>query len=186
MWARQAQTRQIESAEPETAWTAEHDGYLAALRPPASHRRTVRLDQAGCGIEITDVIDGAGHEVRLAFHLGPKVTAEQAGDRVALTWVAGSETGSAWLNLPREFSWSLHRGETGPILGWYSPGLGQRVPAITLLGRGQCTRDKPLTTRLLFTKTKKLSGFDASGCAVNWEKSDASPVGAIETQAEAR
>ena len=57
------------------------------------------------------------------------------------------------LNLPRGLSWTLHRGETGPILGWYSAGLGQRVPAVTLLGRGQATRDTPLMTRLQFTET---------------------------------
>jgi hypothetical protein len=167
MWAGQARTRQVESSRPRTAWTAEHDGYLAGLRPPASHRRTVFLDQAARGIEITDVIDGAGHEVRLAFHLGPDVTAELAGDRVALTWPARPGTASAQLELPRELSWSLHRGETGPILGWYSPGLGQRVPAVTLVGRGQCTRDSPLMTRLQFPETGQ-------------------PAGGIQVQAEAR
>ena len=101
MWAGQARTTQIGSSGPQTAWTAEHDGYLAVLRPPASHRRTVFLDQAARGIEITDVIDGAGHEVRLAFHLGPDVTAELAGDRAALTWPARPGTASAQLELPR-------------------------------------------------------------------------------------
>ena len=169
MWARQARTRQIESSEPQTAWTAEHDGYLASLRPPASHQRTVRLDQAGRGIEITDVIDGAGHQVRLAFHLGPEVAAELDGDRVTLTWPARSGTESGWLNLPREFSWSLHRGETGPILGWYSPGLGQRVPAFTLLGSGHCTREAPLKTRLQFAETGLSSGFCAPGRTIELE-----------------
>jgi hypothetical protein len=185
MWARQARTRQIQSFEPQTAWTAEHDGYLA-LRPPARHRRTVSLDQAGRGIEVTDVIDGAGHEVRLAFHLGPEVTAELAGDRATLTWPAGSGTESAWLNLPREISWSLHRGETSPILGWYSPGLGRRVPAFTLLGSGQCMPDTPLMTRLQFTETGQSSGFVASGRTVEWGKSDVNPISAVEIQAEAR
>ena len=81
--------------------------------------------------------------------------AELAGDRVALTWPASSGTASAQLDLPRELSWSLHRGETGPILGWYSPGLGQRAPAVTLLGSGQCTRDSPLMTRLRFPETRQ-------------------------------
>jgi hypothetical protein len=186
MWARQARTGQIESSEPQTAWTAEHDGYLSALRPPASHRRTVNLDRAGRGIEVTDVIDGAGHEVRLAFHLGPEVTAELAGDRATLTWPAGSGTESARLNLPGEFSWSLHRGETGPIIGWYSSGLGRRVPTFTLLGSGQCTPNTPLMTRLQFTETVQSSGFSASVRAVEWGKSDVSPIAPIEIQAEAR
>jgi hypothetical protein len=186
MWAGQARTTQIECPEPQTAWAAEHDGYLAALRPPAGHRRTVSLDQEGRGIEITDVIDGAGHEVRLAFHLGPDVTAELAGDRVALTWPARSGTASARLDLPRELSWRLHRGETVPILGWYSPGLGQRTPAVTLVGSGQCTRDSPLMTRLKFHETGQPAGFTASDRAVEWGKSKINPIEAIEIQAEAR
>lgn len=186
MWGRQARTRQIESSEPQTAWIAEHDGYRATLRPAASHQRTVRLDRAGRGIEITDVIDGAGHEVRMAFHLGPEVTAELAGDRVTLTWPGGSGTESGWLSLPRELSWSLHQGETGPILGWYSPGLGRRVPAFMLLGSGKCTRDVPLMTRLQFTEPGQSSGLSVSGRTVQCGKSDAGTAQAIEFQAEAQ
>ena len=57
MWVRQARTREIAVADPELAWTAEHDGY-AVLSPATVHRRSVRLDPAGRAIEITDVIDG--------------------------------------------------------------------------------------------------------------------------------
>jgi hypothetical protein len=46
--------------------------------------------------------------------------------------------------------WSLHRGQTDPILGWYSPGLGCRVEAFTLLGCGHCAYGTPLATRLEF------------------------------------
>jgi hypothetical protein len=61
-----------------------------------------------------------------------------------------SVPGAAWLELSPELQWSLHRGETDPILGWYSRGLGQRVPACTLLGRGYVVPGKPLATRLVF------------------------------------
>ena len=66
-------------------WTAEHDGYLA-LDPPARHRRRVRLDRAARTLDITDEIDGGGHEVRLAFHLGPDVQAELDGTSAVLRW----------------------------------------------------------------------------------------------------
>jgi hypothetical protein len=186
MWGRQARTRQIESAEPGTEWTAEHDGYLAALRPPASHRRTVRLDQAGRGVEIIDVVGGSGHEVRLAFHLGPEVAVELAGDRATLTWPGRPDTETGWLSLPPELTWRLHRGETEPILGWYSPGLGQRVPACSLVGTGQCTRHVPLVTRLRFIETQKSTCVNPAGGTVKWGQSDAGPAGAIEIQAEAQ
>ncbi len=48
---------------------------------------------------------------------------------------------------PPGLQWSLHRGETDPILGWCSPGLGQRVPAFTLLGCGRGTPGVAFTTR---------------------------------------
>ena len=40
------------------SWTAEHDGY-ARLRPPAVHRRSVRLDRDARAVEITDALQVA-------------------------------------------------------------------------------------------------------------------------------
>ena len=74
MWARHAQAREIEAIDDGdiARWTAEHDGY-ASLDPPASHRRSVLLDRASRSIDIIDEIAGSGHDIRLAFHLGPEV-----------------------------------------------------------------------------------------------------------------
>jgi hypothetical protein len=147
MWEHQARTREISVTD--SALTAEHDGY-AALSPSARHRRTVRFDDSSRSLEITDVIDGAGHEVRLAFHLGPAVSAVLEHGIAVLSWTSGSARGVARMELPRELTWQLHRGETDPILGWYSPGLGQRVPAWTLLGTGRVMPRVPHITRLTF------------------------------------
>jgi hypothetical protein len=151
LWLHHANGREIEVADTgEVAgWTAEHDGYLS-LRPPARHRRSVRLDRASRSIDIVDEIDGGGHDVRLAFHLGPHVEAEFNYARAVLGWPGASTPGAARLELPPQLQWSLHRGETDPILGWYSRGLGQRIPTYTFLGRGQCAPGVPLTTRLVF------------------------------------
>ena len=119
-------------------WTAEHDGY-ASLDPPALHRRSVLLDRASRSIDIIDEIEGGSHDVRLAFHLGPEVQVELDGSlRGPAAGRTASTPGAARLELPPGLRWSLHRGETDPILGWYSPGLGRRVPAFTLLGSGRC------------------------------------------------
>ena len=91
-----------------------------------------------------------GHGVRLAFHLGPHVEAELNDGHAVLSWPGASMPGVARLELPPQLRWSLHRGETDPILGWYSRGLGQRIPAFTLLGLGQCDPGAPLTARLVF------------------------------------
>jgi hypothetical protein len=151
MWLRHATAKEIDVQDIGDAaeWTAEHDGYQS-LRPPSRHRRTVRLDRASRCVDIVDEILGGGHDVRLAFHLGPDVDAEVDGAYAVLRWLRASVSCAARLELPQSLRWSLHRGETSPILGWYSSGLGRRVPAITLLGQGRSAPDEPLITRLDF------------------------------------
>ncbi len=151
LWLRQANGREIEVTDTSQAvrWTADHDGYLS-LRPAARHRRSVRLDRASRAIEIVDDIDAGEHDIRVAFHLGPEVEAELNDTGAALDWTGAATPGTARLELPPQLQWSLHRGETDPILGWYSPGLGRKIPAYTLVGRGRSTPGAPFTTRLVF------------------------------------
>jgi hypothetical protein len=59
------------------------------------------------------------------------------------------------MELAPQLRWTLHRGETDPILGWYSRGLGHRTPAYTLLGCGNVAAGTPLTSRLQFLDTDK-------------------------------
>jgi Heparinase II/III-like protein/Heparinase II/III N-terminus len=164
LWLHHANGREIEVVDTgEVAgWTAEHDGYLS-LRPPARHRRSVRLDRASRSIDIVEEIDGGGHDVRLAFHLGPHVEAELNDAHAVLGWPGASTPGAARLELPPQLRWSLHRGETDPILGWYSRGLGQRLPAYTFLGRGQCAPGVLLTTRLVFLDVGTRQSLALSG-----------------------
>ena len=151
LWLRHANGREIEVLDDGDVaqWTAEHDGYQS-LSPSARHRRSVRLDRTAHTLEIIDEITGGSHDVRLAFHLGPDVSAELTRASAVLSWPRAATPGAARLELPRGLTWSLHRGETDPILGWYSPGLGRRVTTITLLGRGRSAVHKPLSTRLEF------------------------------------
>jgi hypothetical protein len=172
LWLSHANAREIDVRDAgETAeWIAEHDGYLA-LEPPARHRRTVRLDRAARTLDIIDEID-ASHGVRLAFHLGPDVCAELDGTGAALRWPGAATPGAARLVLPAGLAWSLHRGETSPILGWYSSGLQRRVPAFTLLGRGRSTAGEPFRTRLEFLDADLLEESAFTRCAVSWGMSD--------------
>jgi len=151
LWLRHANGREVEVADDgETAsWTAEHDGYLS-LQPPVHHRRSVRLDRASRSVDIVDEVDGGGHDLRLAFHLGPDVKAELTGSDAFLRWPGASTPGTARLELPRQLQWSLHRGETDPILGWYSCGLGRLTPAFTLIGRGRSAPHAAFATRIHF------------------------------------
>ncbi|HEX4254928.1 MAG TPA: alginate lyase family protein [Streptosporangiaceae bacterium] len=155
LWLRHANGRELEVIDTGdvAGWTADHDGYLA-LKPPVRHRRSVWLDRASRLIDIVDEVDGAC-DVRLAFHLGPDVLAELGEGCAMLRWPDAVTPGAAWMELAPQLRWTLHRGETDPILGWYSAGLGHRTPAYTLLGCGNVAAGTPLTSRLQFLDTDK-------------------------------
>jgi hypothetical protein len=155
LWLRHANGRELEVIDTGdvAGWTADHDGYLA-LKPPVRHRRSVWLDRASRLIDIVDEVDGQC-DVRLAFHLGPDVLAELGEGCAMLRWPDAVTPGAAWMELAPQLRWTLHRGETDPILGWYSQGLGHRTPAYTLLGCGTVTAGTPLTSRLQFLDTDK-------------------------------
>jgi len=138
LWTRHARSRLL-TATP-NRWSAEHDGYA-----PAVHRRTVELD--GGELRIHDEVRGERrHPCVLTFHLGPTIEADLAGTTAQLRW----PTGTARLTLPAGLTWTAHRGETNPPLGWYSAGFGRREPATTLLGRGEAGGEVLMTT-LWFT-----------------------------------
>jgi hypothetical protein len=173
MWAHHAQAREVEVLDDGdiASWTAEHDGY-ASLDPPARHRRSVLLDRASRSIDIIDQIDGGSHDLRLD------------GSFALLRWPGSAAPGSARLELPGALRWSLHRGQTDPILGWYSPGLGRRVPAFTLLGCGRSVPGAPLAARLEFLDIGITSKADVSWRAISWRILDAHPsISAIQTEA---
>ena len=202
LWSRHAVARETEVVDDGdfASWAATHDGY-GVLDPPARHQRSVLLDRASRIIDIVDEIGIGGHDIRLAFHLGPDVEAELCDSRALLSWPTAAvspemspqiqpevspQIQRARLELPPVLRWTLHRGETDPILGWYSPAFGQRVPAWTLLGRGRSVPGVPLTTRLEFTDGSKSLTLMASRQAVSLYASNARLIRAPETQVEAR
>ncbi len=155
MWIRHAESR-LKSLESSAdgdkgRWVAEHYGYRT-IDPPVTHRRTVEFDGKQRFIQITDEIDGVGRPpVRLAFHLGPTVEAELDGCILALRWPDRDEgEATATMTLPWSLRWSLIRGASDPVLGWYSPTFGQKVPATDVIGVGSATPGSPLRTRLAF------------------------------------
>ncbi len=121
-------------------WQARHDGY-ERLAAPLTHERRVSLAGETRRLEVVDRLVSSGpHDVKLLFHLGPSVDVELAGDVARLSWppVPASAAGTATLWLPAALTWSAHRGETDPVLGWYSPRFGTRQPSTTLVGVGSC------------------------------------------------
>lgn len=99
-------------------WSAAHDGHLR-LTPSVRHQRSV-----------------ARHCLRMAFQLGPAVEADLDCTIARLSFRVDGERASAGFELPGELTWTVHRGETDPILGWYSGSFGTKEPSVTLLGEG--------------------------------------------------
>jgi hypothetical protein len=148
LWTRHAESRVLTvdtSGEDVTGWCAEHDGYEGSV-----HRRRVELTAASRELRVIDEVRGPRRAVRLAFHLGPAITAELVGNRAVLTWTRDGEDRSAVLDLPGQLSWRAHRGETDPPLGWYSAGFGRKEPATTLVGSGFTDGTEGFTTVLAF------------------------------------
>ncbi|MGV9549780.1 heparinase II/III domain-containing protein, partial [Streptomyces ardesiacus] len=148
LWTRHARSRVLAvdaSEEGVSRWCAEHDGY-----GPSTHRRRVELTAASRELRVVDEVSGPRRAVRLAFHLGPAVSAGLEGNRALLTWSRDGQERSAVLDLPRGLSWRAHRGETDPPLGWYSPGFGRKQPATTLVGTGFTDGRRQFTTVLTF------------------------------------
>jgi hypothetical protein len=174
LWVEHANARESHVADVGDAveWTAEHEGYRT-LRIPARHRRCVRLDRASRGIDIVDEIDGGQHEIRLAFHFGPDVEVELEQHSAALLWPTAGAPGAARLDLPASLDWTLHRGATDRILGWYSEGLGRRVPAYALVGCGRSTPDVPFCTRIQFIGAGNDRASNNKLLAASWWASDA-------------
>jgi hypothetical protein len=131
-------------------WTAQHTGF-ARLDPALRHERSVTLDPGSRVLSVVDTVTaGHRHTVRLAFHLGPQVVVDLADGRAELSWEGEAGEVRAVLLLPQELSWTAHRGETEPVLGWYSPRFGARLPTTTLLGEGTVARALVVRTSLSF------------------------------------
>jgi hypothetical protein len=153
LWSRHAPSKVLEAHTapgPVQSWRAEHTGY-ARLHPPVRHARLVSLDQRARILSVRDDLSGAGeHSVRLAFHLGPEVSARLEDCRATLSWPGRTGACSAVLSLPGSLRWTVHRGQVDPVLGWYSPGFAQRRPSTSLLGTGRLERRLVLSSTLEF------------------------------------
>ena len=155
-WARWADGRTVGisglASGPVAEWQGTHDGY-SRLRPPAQHRRQVRLDREQRSLTIEDRVLGDGcHSCRLAFHLSPQVECRLDGRVARLEWPAGRGRRSAVLELPGALHWEEVRGGLVPPGGWYSPRLGVKVPAVSLFGTGEVDGSSVLVTVVDFSR----------------------------------
>ncbi|MFD7609920.1 alginate lyase family protein [Streptomyces sp. NPDC059828] len=162
LWTRHARSSVLVADTSGTAdggtdrWSAEHDGYQRSV-----HRRRVELTAASRELRVVDEVlgrPGPRRAVRLAFHLGPAITADLVGNRAVLTWTRDGEDRSAELDLPGRLDWRAHRGESDPPLGWYSAGFGRKEPATTLVGTGFADGTAPSAEVTEFTTVLRFRG----------------------------
>ena len=154
LWTRHAQSRVLMAhADPRgvSRWRAEHDGYNMRGRHVV-HRRSIELDSRTRELRVLDeVLSTRRHTCRLAFHLGPRLAADLNGAQALLRWTHDGTERSAVLELPGQLTWTTHRGETDPPLGWYSVGFSRKDPSVTLVGHGSLEPEAvPLSTTLRF------------------------------------
>jgi hypothetical protein len=133
---------------PVRTWSGHHTGY-ARLDGALRHDRSVALDTTDRRLTVVDTVTSSVHHtVRLAWHLGPEVEVTLRGGEAELVWGSGTARRRARMRLPEQLAWSAHRGEGDPVLGWYSPRFGVRVPTTTLVGSGSWRGTLTLHTAL--------------------------------------
>lgn len=149
------------SEGPVASAEARHDGYRAS-RAAAMHRRRLVLDRVGRSLAVTDWIEGAATvNARLAFHFHPAVECRLEGSRASLSWEAVDGRRHATLTLAPELRWSAHRGETDPILGWYSPHFGRKQPSVALVGSGLVAPGRALRSEIAFLAARREAALPA-------------------------
>ena len=129
------------------AW---HDGYAAADGRHIHHRR-LTLDRTARAVRILDWLEGLSEiSARLAFHFHPAIDVVLEGGSAELRWGPLECRRWATMTLPGALEWRMHRGETDPILGWYSPSFGRREPSISVIGAGRLAPHQVLYSRVVF------------------------------------
>jgi hypothetical protein len=118
-----------------------HYGYR---RFGVTHSRYIGYEEKVRVLTISDTLNGDGtHDLCWHWHLSPDVDASWDASRngwilqhrncVETLLLSGGDAGG----------WELFKGSAQPVLGWYSPALGTRVPSVTL--RYRSTDRLPLT-----------------------------------------
>ena len=157
LWTRHARTTLIgleTDADGEVAaWSAEHDGYRRTHPTPASPSIGATGEPTSATRDRRPPRDDGRTCLPTGVPPGPRRRCPDGrSTSVELTWSEGVSTRSATLSLPDGLSWSLPRGATDPILGWYSSRFGEKQPAWAVVGEGACsgTGSDTFTTVLQF------------------------------------
>ena len=122
-------------------WSAEHDGYRS-LDPPVAPPPIGATGRADFGGSRSSTASRRREDIPSGWRSTWAPTSKPGWSETASIspGQSGTSTRSATLSLPDGLSWSLSRGATDPILGWYSPRFGEKQPAWAVVGEGACSR----------------------------------------------
>lgn len=144
MWTNhyRANVLRSETSDTHDLVVAEHNGYQ---RLGVTHRRSFSLNKTNHTLRIVDdiVLDRPGkHTLDLPMHLHPTVSVDASDGEYKLV---ASEARLVVVRPDPALTLSVVRGETDPILGWYSSSFQQKEPTSVLYGT--CTIEQ--TTQLV-------------------------------------
>jgi len=149
LWINKAMCSDIEwNAEDEAPFVrATHNGY-ERLEDPVLHTREIRLNPGTQWLVIRDEIQAKReHRVEIFFHLAPECELVSESDK-GVHWIRRGEK-KIGLALDARFTTRIARGQTEPILGWFSSWYGRKTPSYTITGEDTSAGSTTYETRIL-------------------------------------
>lgn len=145
-WSRKAKARLLRDPsanDVECLAAAAHDGYLRQFG--VEHAR--RILSSDCGFKVIDRLAGAltgAAFAEIAYLVHPDLTARIEGDAVTIL-----RNGKPLLGVRgKGLDVTIHKGESEPPRGWYSPEFGEKVPAQQIVFRFQAEASRDFQTEL--------------------------------------
>jgi hypothetical protein len=112
---------------------AEHTGYR---KKGIVHKRSVLFDKEKLNFEITDSVEFAkvgSHFFQLPLHFHPSVLPVLSNNNIRIT----AESVIIDISLDKQFEYVLLKGNTSPIIGWYSEHFGKKESSACVLAEFQ-------------------------------------------------
>ncbi len=135
MWLRKANTVLVDTLDNTNIQSAGacHDGYKHL---GIQHCREVQYSHVNRELTIIDIIDGGHAEpAEIHFHFAPDIKLDLNENSCLCEVSDNSSDQQLRIMLDDNWKFDIVKGNTKPILGWYSPSLEHKVETSTLRGK---------------------------------------------------
>jgi len=136
-----------------------HDGYRDE---GITHIRELRCQPRSGEIEVIDTLEGMPPDsAEIFFHFAPDIHLTRGPADTG--WTATRKGNGRQLILYTDPAWRFEcfQGSTNPILGWYSPALEEKLPAVTLRGLARESAARRCMTRIVLGSKRQNNNFDS-------------------------